>query len=42
LGERAGLPPGVLNVVVGQDAAAIGLELCTNPFVRKVSFTGST
>ena len=42
LGERAGLPPGVFNVVVGQDAAAIGLELCTNPVVRKVSFTGST
>ncbi len=42
LGERAGLPPGVLNVVVGQDAAAIGLELCTSPVVRKVSFTGST
>ncbi len=42
LGERAGLPAGVFNVVVGQDAAAIGLELCTNPVVRKVSFTGST
>ncbi|HYF57637.1 MAG TPA: NAD-dependent succinate-semialdehyde dehydrogenase [Burkholderiaceae bacterium] len=44
LAERAGLPAGVLNVVVGDAHAApeIGLELCTNPVVRKVSFTGST
>jgi len=42
LGERAGLPAGVFNIVVGMDAPAIGLELCTNPTVRKVSFTGST
>jgi succinate-semialdehyde dehydrogenase/glutarate-semialdehyde dehydrogenase len=41
LGERAGLPPGVFNVVTG-DSAAIGLELTTNPMVRKVTFTGST
>ena len=42
LGERAGLPPGVFNIVTGLDAPAIGLEMCTNPVVRKVSFTGST
>ncbi len=42
LGERAGLPAGVFNVVTGLDAAAIGLEMCTNRAVRKVSFTGST
>jgi succinate-semialdehyde dehydrogenase / glutarate-semialdehyde dehydrogenase len=44
LANRAGVPPGVFNVVVadGSGAAAIGLELCTNPVVRKVSFTGST
>jgi succinate-semialdehyde dehydrogenase/glutarate-semialdehyde dehydrogenase len=42
LGERAGLPPGVFNIITGLDASAIGLELCTNPQVRKVSFTGST
>ena len=42
LGERAGLPAGVFNVVTGLDAAAIGLEMCTNPSVRKLSFTGST
>jgi succinate-semialdehyde dehydrogenase/glutarate-semialdehyde dehydrogenase len=44
LGVRAGLPPGVLNVVTGDrdDAAAIGGELTSNPIVRCVSFTGST
>ena len=44
LGVRAGLPPGVLNVVTGDrdDAAAIGSELTSNPIVRCVSFTGST
>jgi succinate-semialdehyde dehydrogenase/glutarate-semialdehyde dehydrogenase len=41
LGERAGVPPGVLNVVTG-DARAIGGELTGNPAVRKLSFTGST
>jgi succinate-semialdehyde dehydrogenase/glutarate-semialdehyde dehydrogenase len=41
LGERAGLPPGVFNVVTG-DADAIGQELTSNPLVRKVTFTGST
>jgi succinate-semialdehyde dehydrogenase/glutarate-semialdehyde dehydrogenase len=44
LGIRAGLPPGVLNVVVGdvEDAAAIGRELTSNRTVRKIGFTGST
>ncbi|MFD1803581.1 NAD-dependent succinate-semialdehyde dehydrogenase [Mixta tenebrionis] len=41
LGEEAGLPPGVLQVLTG-DAQAIGGELCRNPTVRKLSFTGST
>jgi succinate-semialdehyde dehydrogenase/glutarate-semialdehyde dehydrogenase len=41
LAERAGVPPGVLNVVTG-DARAIGGELTGNPAVRKLSFTGST
>src|SRR5690349_19893327 len=41
LGERAGIPKGVLNVITG-DSKAIGAELCTNPKVRKLSFTGST
>ena len=41
LGRRAGLPPGVFNVVTG-DAEQIGGELTSNPLVRKLSFTGST
>jgi succinate-semialdehyde dehydrogenase/glutarate-semialdehyde dehydrogenase len=42
LAERAGIPKGVLSMVTGLDAAALGLELCTNPKVRKLTFTGST
>jgi succinate-semialdehyde dehydrogenase/glutarate-semialdehyde dehydrogenase len=41
LAERAGIPKGVFNVITG-DAPAIGAELCANPKVRKLSFTGST
>jgi succinate-semialdehyde dehydrogenase/glutarate-semialdehyde dehydrogenase len=41
LAERAGFPPGVLNVVTGI-APDIGGEMTANPLVRKVSFTGST
>jgi succinate-semialdehyde dehydrogenase/glutarate-semialdehyde dehydrogenase len=41
LAARAGVPPGVFNVVPG-DAEAIGGELCSNARVRKLSFTGST
>ncbi|MDR6395425.1 NAD-dependent succinate-semialdehyde dehydrogenase [Herbaspirillum seropedicae] len=41
LAERAGIPPGVLNVVTGHPEA-IGAELTSNPVVRKLSFTGST
>src|SRR5256884_5100956 len=42
LGRRAGLPPGVLNIVTGMHAAPIGAEMTSNPIVRKVTFTGST
>ena len=42
LAEEAGVPPGVLNIIVGTDGPAIGRELCGNPKVRKISFTGST
>jgi succinate-semialdehyde dehydrogenase/glutarate-semialdehyde dehydrogenase len=42
LAEIAGVPAGVLNVVTGTDAAAIGQVLCDDPRVRKLSFTGST
>jgi len=41
LAERAGVPKGVFSVVIG-DSTAIGAELCANPIVRKLSFTGST
>jgi succinate-semialdehyde dehydrogenase/glutarate-semialdehyde dehydrogenase len=41
LSSRAGIPPGVFNVVTG-DAPAIGGEFTGNPLVRKLSFTGST
>ena len=41
LAHRAGFPPGVMNVISG-DAPAIGGEMCANPTVRKLSFTGST
>jgi succinate-semialdehyde dehydrogenase/glutarate-semialdehyde dehydrogenase len=44
LAEQAGIPAGVLNVVVGDadKSPEIGLEMCQSPLVRKVSFTGST
>ena len=41
LAERAGIPKGVFNVVTGA-ARDIGGEICANPIVRKLSFTGST
>ena len=41
LGEAAGLPKGVLNVVTG-DARVIGPVLTASPIVRKLTFTGST
>ena len=39
--EAAGLPKGVLNVVVG-DGDPVGAHLSGHPDVRKVAFTGST
>jgi succinate-semialdehyde dehydrogenase/glutarate-semialdehyde dehydrogenase len=41
LADRAGIPPGVFNVVTGK-ASAIGKELTSNPTVRMLTFTGST
>jgi succinate-semialdehyde dehydrogenase/glutarate-semialdehyde dehydrogenase len=41
LGRRAGLPPGVLNVVAGK-ASMIGDVIARSPVVRALSFTGST
>jgi succinate-semialdehyde dehydrogenase/glutarate-semialdehyde dehydrogenase len=44
LAERAGLPAGLLSVVTADVIASreVGAELCENPIVRKLSFTGST
>jgi succinate-semialdehyde dehydrogenase/glutarate-semialdehyde dehydrogenase len=41
LGERAGIPRGVLNIVTGP-SGEVGKELTSNPIIRKLSFTGST
>lgn len=42
LAERAGVPPGVFSVVTSAEAPAIGEEMCANPAVAKITFTGST
>jgi len=41
IADEVGLPKGVLNVITGV-AAEIADELCENPKVRKITFTGST
>jgi succinate-semialdehyde dehydrogenase/glutarate-semialdehyde dehydrogenase len=41
LAHRAGFPPGVFNVVLGEPAA-IGEVFTQHPAIRKISFTGST
>ena len=41
LAERAGMPPGVCNVITGPSGET-GAEITSNPLVRKLSFTGST
>ena len=41
LALEAGVPPGVLNVVNG-NPKIIGKILSTHPFVKKITFTGST
>ncbi len=42
LAERAGVPKGVLSMIPGSDSKGIGAEMCSNPKVRKLTFTGST
>ncbi|MCJ0765551.1 NAD-dependent succinate-semialdehyde dehydrogenase [Variovorax terrae] len=44
LAHRAGIPPGVFNVLTthADEAPAVGRVLTQDPRVRKISFTGST
>lgn len=42
LAERAGLPAGLLNILPTSKASTVGNEMCENPVVRKLTFTGST
>jgi succinate-semialdehyde dehydrogenase/glutarate-semialdehyde dehydrogenase len=44
LAMRAGIPPGVLNLLTadGANSVAIGKVLCASDTVRHISFTGST
>lgn len=43
LANRAGVPPGVINVVTtDKNVKKVGDELAQNKVVKKVSFTGST
>lgn len=44
LAQRAGMPPGVLNILTadGPQSIAVGKALCESPVVRHLSFTGST
>jgi succinate-semialdehyde dehydrogenase / glutarate-semialdehyde dehydrogenase len=42
LGQDAGLPAGVLNIVTTKNAPAIGKVFCGDERVRKLTFTGST
>jgi len=42
LADQAGIPAGVFNVVVGEDASGMGKVLTQHPDVAKFTFTGST
>jgi acyl-CoA reductase-like NAD-dependent aldehyde dehydrogenase len=42
LAVQAGVPEGVINVVTTDTHVKdIGTEICTNPIIKKISFTGS-
>ncbi|MEZ5921740.1 MAG: NAD-dependent succinate-semialdehyde dehydrogenase [Parvularculaceae bacterium] len=41
LAEDVGIPKGVINIITGK-ASAIADEMCENPKLRKITFTGST
>lgn len=40
--EEAGLPPGVVNVVIARGSSGVVEKMLRDPRVRKLSFTGST
>jgi len=40
--EEAGVPAGVANLITALDPKPIGKAFCTNPLVKKITFTGST
>jgi len=42
LAERAGLPKGLLSVLPTSNSRVFGEEVCTNPIIKKLTFTGST
>ncbi|SMX27218.1 Glutarate-semialdehyde dehydrogenase DavD [Pelagimonas phthalicica] len=42
LALEAGLPAGLFSVITSTASSDIGLEFCSNPLVRKLTFTGST
>lgn len=41
IANKAGLPPGVLNIVTGP-GSTVGTEMSTNPYVRRLSFVGES
>ena len=42
LAERAGLPAGLLSVMRTSQSRVFAAEICENPVVKKLTFTGST
>ncbi len=42
LAERAGIPKGLFSVVPSTKSRAVGEEFCSNPIIKKITFTGST
>jgi succinate-semialdehyde dehydrogenase / glutarate-semialdehyde dehydrogenase len=42
LADRAGIPAGLLSVLPTATSRLVGDEMCSNPTVRKLTFTGST
>ncbi|SFE51889.1 aldehyde dehydrogenase [Alteribacillus iranensis] len=41
IANEAGLPPGVLNIITGP-GSTVGTEMCTNPYVQRISFVGES